>query len=85
MKAVILNAALTLTCLVLAGCGDQSSGNASSNDALIKEAQALEKRANDQVNETIATIEAENKDAMAISVSSEEEAAINAVESGNQN
>jgi uncharacterized protein YcfL len=85
VKALRLGSALTLTCLFLASCGDQSSGNASSSDAVIKEAQALEKRANDQVNETIATIEAENKDAMAATVASETEMETNTVESGNQN
>jgi uncharacterized protein YcfL len=85
VNAPRLNATLMLICLLLAGCGDQSAGNGNSNDAVIKQAQVLEKRANDQVNETIATIDADSKDAMAKTVSTAEKMETNAVEHSNQN
>ncbi len=72
--------------LLLAGCGGQSESKANRDDKLIEEAKALEKRANDQVNETIATIEAENRDAMAEVSANAPEVAGNDVESAtNQN
>ncbi len=72
--------------LFLAGCGGQGASNVSDDNKLIAEAKALEKRANDQVNETIATIEAENRESMAeLETSAPVPVENSVVSSGNQN
>jgi hypothetical protein len=51
--------------LLLVGCTGDSDARGGNDTDLINEAKALEKRANDIANETVAQIEDENRDSLA--------------------